>query len=88
MKTIVVSNRSREMKKLLKLAKQQDIVVKTPTGEEFVLSAVDDLEYEISRQRRNKKLMAFLDRRFRAARREKGIPLAIVKQKLGLNSHG
>jgi hypothetical protein len=47
---------------------------------------VGDFDYEIARQRRNKRLMAFLDKSFHAARQEKGIPLAEVKRLLGLNS--
>jgi len=44
----------------------------------------NDFDYEIAQQRRNKKLMAFLDKRFREARREKGIPLEEVERQLGL----
>ena len=88
MKTVAITNRSRELKRLLELAKQDDVVMRTPEGEEFMLCVVDDFEHEIAQQRRNKKLMAFLDERFRQARAQPGIPLAQVRKQLGLNSHG
>ncbi len=87
MKTIVVTNRSRELKRLLEIAKQEDLVLRTRDGEEFMLSAVDGFAQEIALQRQNQKLMAFLDQRFREARQEKGIPLEEVKRRLGLDSH-
>jgi hypothetical protein len=88
MKTFAVTNRSRELKRLLKVAKREDVVLRTPDGDEFVLSLIDDFDYELSRQRQNEKLMAFLDERARQARKEKGIPLEEVKRRLGVNSHG
>jgi hypothetical protein len=84
MKTVTVSGRSRDIKRLLELAKTEDVIVRTPGGEEFMLSQVDDFEYEVIRQRRNKKLMAFLDQRFEEARSEKGIPLKDVYRRLGI----
>lgn len=88
MKTVAVTNRSREMRKLLELAKKQDVVVRTSDGDEFVLSLIDDFDVELALQRKNKKLMAFLDKRLREGRRQEGIPLDEVKRRLGLNSDG
>jgi hypothetical protein len=87
-KTITVTNRSRELKRLLEIAKDEDLVLRTPEGDEFVLSVIDDFEQEIALQRQNKKLMAFLDVRFRQARQHKSIPLEEVKRQLGVSSHG
>jgi hypothetical protein len=88
MKTVTVTNRSREMKTVLRLAKKEAVVVRTPDGDEFMLSWIDDFDHEIAAQRRNQKLMAFLDRRFRQARQEQGIPLKEVERSLGLDSRG
>jgi hypothetical protein len=86
MKTVPVSKRSRVMKQLLAMARRQDLVLRTPEGDEFMLVLVDDFDYELAKQRANEKLMNFLDERFREARQEKCIPLEQVKRELGLKS--
>jgi hypothetical protein len=88
MKIIKITKRSLELRKLLEIADREDIVVETPEGDLFMISAVDEFDYEIARQRKNKKLMTFLDKRFRAARQEKGIPIEEVSRRLGLDSNG
>ncbi|MBY0524818.1 MAG: hypothetical protein K2R98_15545 [Gemmataceae bacterium] len=88
MKSVPITNRSQELKRLLQMAKREDVVLQTPEGDEFILQLVDDFDYELARQRGNKKLMAFLDERLRQARKEPNIPLEEVEQQLGLNSHG
>jgi hypothetical protein len=88
MKVVKITKRSSELRKLLESADREDIVVETPEGDLFLISAVDEFAYEIAQQRKNKKLMAFLDKRFRAARQEKGIPLEEVNRRLGLDSNG
>lgn len=90
MKIVTVNSRSQEVKRLLELARKEDLVVRTREGDEFMVSLVDEFDIEIARQRRNKKLIAFLDERFDQARREPGIPLEEVKRQLGLtkNSRG
>ncbi|HEY7159195.1 MAG TPA: hypothetical protein VH575_34950 [Gemmataceae bacterium] len=87
MKTINISKQAKTVNALLEKARDEDLIVKAADGTEFLLSAVDDFDQEIAQQRRNKKLMAFLDERFRQARQEKGIPLEEVKRQLGLGSH-
>jgi hypothetical protein len=86
MKTIAIKKSSKMMDHVLKLAKAEDVIVQTLEGDEFLVIAIDDFDREIVRQRANKELMAFLDKRFRAARREKGIPLQEVTKRLGLQS--
>jgi hypothetical protein len=88
MKTIIVPKRSRAVNALLEQARNEDVLVQAEDGTQFLLSPVDDFAREIEAQRRNKKLMAFLDKRFREARQEKGIPLEEVERQLGLKSHG
>ena len=86
MKTVTVSQRSRVIKDLLKIAKQEDVVIRTSEGDEFMISLVDDFGHEVAQQRQNKKLMAFLDARFKKARAEPGTPLAEVIKELGRNN--
>jgi hypothetical protein len=84
MKTVAIKRQSKMVNNLLEIARREDVLVQTPEGDEFLLVAIDDFDREIARQRCNKKLMTFLDKRFRAARREKGIPLEEVRQRLSL----
>lgn len=48
----------------------------------------ENCDQEIARQRHNKNLMAFLQKRFRSARRGNGIPLEQIQRDLGMNSDG
>jgi hypothetical protein len=65
MKTIDLTNTIPTVDELLDLAGGDPILVKTPTGREFVLAEVDDFDDEIERTRQNAELMAFLDERSR-----------------------
>jgi len=87
MKTITINKRSRVMNLLLEMARQEDLLLRTSEGDEFMLLVIDDFEHEVVKQRANKKLMSFLDNRFRQGRQEKGIPLEEVARKLGLVSN-
>ena len=82
MKTISVPKQSREINELLAQARQEDLLVRTADGAEFMLMAIDDFDEEIARTRQNGKLMAFLEER---ARQQKTVPLDEVKRQLGLN---
>lgn len=82
MKTISISNRSREMKQLFDLAKDRDVVVQTPDGAEFIVCMVDDFGREVALQRRDRRLMAFLDKRFRRARRVPGVTIQEIRRRL------
>ncbi len=84
MKTWVITRCSQEMQRILKIAKKEDVVLRNAEGDEVLLSLIDDFDYEVAAQRRNKKLMAFLKESFRQARKEKGMPLEEVSRRLGL----
>jgi hypothetical protein len=84
MKMVSIRRCPAELQRLLKAAKSDDVIIRLPSGGELLFSLIDDFDYEIAGQRRNPKLMAFLDRRFRRARKEKGVPLKEVKRRLGL----
>ena len=84
MKRIKIHNMSPEMKRVLDSARtNEDVVLQTPDGHEFVISWVDDFDIELAHQRGNEKLMTFLDQRFKNGRRTKGIPIESVKRELG-----
>jgi hypothetical protein len=88
MKTVTITRRSRQLKDLLEIAQEEDLVVQTPEGDAFFLSLVDDFAHELIQQRKNRKLMAFLKKRFHEARQQEGIPLERVKRQLGLKGAG
>ncbi len=81
MKTIAVPPQAAEINELLDQAREDELLVRTADGSEFLLSAVDEFDQEIARTRQNAKLMALLDER---ARQPKTIPLDEVKRQLGL----
>ena len=80
MKTVDVNPRSRVLNGLLRQAREQNLVLRTPDGREFVLAEIDDFGREIELTRENKKLMALLDRR---GREKATVPLAEAKRRLG-----
>jgi hypothetical protein len=84
MKTAMIDRRSQELHRILKAARRDDVILRTATGDEVLMSFIDDFDYEVAAQRRNKKLMRFLEERSREAHTEKGIPLEEVRRRLGL----
>ena len=83
MKTVAVPPQAAEIHALLEQARDDELLVRTADGSEFLLSAVDDFDQEIARTRQNAKLMALLDER---AKQSKTIPLDEVKRQLGLTA--
>ncbi len=82
MKTIRISQRSRAVTALLHQARKEDVIIQDADGMEYMMTLVDDFDREIAAQRRNKKLMAFLDQRSRST---KWIPLQDIEKELGLS---
>jgi len=81
MKTITVSPQSSDLNSLLAQARDEDILVRTADGTEFMVTAVDDFEYEIVRARQNARLMAMLDER---AKQEQTVSVDEAKRQLGV----
>ncbi len=95
MKTITVSGRSKTLNDLLKKARQTDLILESPGGEQFMLVRVrdslafyvgesEDFEAEVAATRKNKRFMKFLEKRAAKAKGHKGTPLAEVKRQMGL----
>ena len=95
MNTITVSKNSKTLNDLLKKARRANVILRSESGEQFVLAKVssaqsfyvgdsDDFEEEVKATRSNKKLMKFLDKRGAEAKRGKLIPMAEVERRLGL----
>jgi hypothetical protein len=85
MKTLRLSTRSKAVRSLLEKARKQAVVVQTTDGSEFMVTAIDDFDREIAAQRRNKKLMAYLDE---CAKETELIPLEDARRRLGLAMDG
>lgn len=86
MKIVAITRCSLGLQRILKIVQKVDVVLRSSKGGEFLLSQIDDFDYELAAQRRNKKLMDFLDERIAQARKQEGIPLAEVKRRLGASS--
>ena len=82
MKTVTVSKRARGINALLKQARRQNLILRSPEGREFILAELDDFNREIELTRQNKQLMDMLARR---AKQTKTIPLNEAKAQLDLD---
>ena len=63
MKTIELKPGKPTLQKVLEMASEENVVLRTSDGREFVLAEIDDFGDEIALMRENKELMAFLDER-------------------------
>jgi hypothetical protein len=81
MKEITISPTQAEIGSILECAREEDVLLRTADGSEFLLTAIDDFEREIARTRENKELMALLDER---RKETPAIPWEQAKRELGL----
>ena len=94
MKTVSVSQRSKVLRELLRLAQTTDVIVQSSDGSQFFLTRItnadtfyiskgeDDFDAEIAATRKNTRLMKFLDKRGEKAQGRNGTPLAEAKRRL------
>jgi hypothetical protein len=82
MKPIKVARRARGVNELLKKARKENVILRSPEGEEFILAAIDDFNREIQLTRRNKALMRLLDSR---RRQRDSVSLDQARKLLGVN---
>ena len=83
MKTIEVARSHRGLSRLLAQAHREDLLLRSPSGGEFILAEINDFEREVELQKRNVDLMAFLDRR---GRRAATTASSEVRKRLGLST--
>ena len=81
MRTVILGADRPSLTDLLKLAREETVLVRTESGEEFLIAEVEDFDHEIALTRQNAELMALLE-----ARSHEGayITLAEVRKRLGL----
>jgi len=82
MKTIDITESTSDVNAILTEAGKEDIIVRTPDGKEFMITAVDDFDLEMASTRRNASLMALLDER---AKEEETLSIEEVRRKLGIS---
>ncbi len=82
MKTIDLANAPSTVPELLKLAKEETVIIRTPDGKEFAIAEIDDFDREIALTRQNEELMRLLDGR---AKEKATYTLEQVKEQLGLD---
>ncbi|MBI2826458.1 MAG: hypothetical protein HYX69_17410 [Planctomycetia bacterium] len=80
MKTVTIPAQAAEIISLLDQAREEDVLVRTADGTEYLVTIVDEFDAEVARTRQNARLMALLDER---ARQSETIPLDEVKRQLG-----
>ena len=69
MKAIDLTAQSPSLSELLRLADEENLILRTAEGREFVLAPVDDLQTEVAQVAQNKELMEFLAERSRDTKR-------------------
>ena len=82
MKTIEVSRRSKSVSRLLAKAQHENLILRSPSGAEFILAELNDFDREIQLQRQNAELMALL---YRRGQRPATKSAAEVRRRLRLN---
>jgi hypothetical protein len=85
MKTITISRRARSVHALLQRARRENVILRSPEGEEFILAEVADFNREIELARQNRALMKSLEAR---ARQTETVSLEEAKSLLGLAKPG
>lgn len=82
MRIIQIPSESTEIRAILEQARDEDLIVRSADGSEYLLTAVADFDRELVLTRRSEKLMELLEER---ARQTETIPLEKVKQQLDLD---
>jgi hypothetical protein len=79
MKAIDLSTSSPSLTEVLELASEDNVILRTPEGRQYVLAEIDDFAEEVARVVENESLMQLLSERSKEATR---IPLSQVREQL------
>ena len=82
MKTIAISQDAKEILELLNQARQENLIVQSPDGSEFILAEIDFFDHEIELTLQNKALMTLLEQR---TKQDRTISLKEAKSLLGID---
>ena len=83
MKTIRVPKQAKTVNALLKRARQENVILRSAEGDEFLLAELDDFDREIELTRENKQLMKLLDER---SKEKATVSLQEAKKRLGIQT--
>ncbi len=81
MKTIELAGQGPNLPELLNLASEENLILRTADGREYLLAEVDDLERETELVRQNKELLELLESRSQAG---KTYSIAEARKLLGI----
>ena len=81
MKAIDLTTHPLSLTDLLNLAREENVLLRNESGEEFLVAEIEDFESEITATRLNRELMALLDAR---SREGAYITLREARKRLGL----
>ena len=81
MKTVNIGKESLSLHEILEMASKENLILKTPEGQEFILAGTDDFDKEIALIRQHDELMQFLNHRSKTT---KTYTLNQVREKLDL----
>jgi PHD/YefM family antitoxin component YafN of YafNO toxin-antitoxin module len=79
MRTVNLEEEKLDLEAVLKLARQEPVLLLTPDGKEFCLAEADDFEKEVEALRESQTFQQFLDERSTCARR---IPLEEIEAEI------
>jgi hypothetical protein len=63
MKTIELASGAPSLSDLLHIANEDNVILRTAEGREYILAEIDDFEHEVELVRQNQELMKFLEQR-------------------------
>lgn len=81
MKTVDLTGKSIGLDDVLTMAADENVIVRTSDGREFVVAEIDDFDREVELVRQDAELISFLEARSKSPGAK---PLAEVKKSLGL----
>jgi len=79
MKTIDLKKEKLDLETVIKMARQEPVVLVTPDGKEFCIAEADDFEREVEALRGSQAFQRFLDERSAGTRR---IPLEEIEAEI------
>jgi len=79
MKTIDLKKEKLDLEAVIKMARQEPVVLVTPDGKEFCIAEADDFEREVEALRGSQAFQRFLDERSAGTRR---IPLEEIEAEI------
>ncbi len=82
MRVIELSQTMPTLAELILQARQENVIVKTLEGEEFIFAEIDDFDHEVELLKNSPEFMAFLDER---SQQRGSTTLAEMRKEFGLN---